>query len=214
MDWHFGIDKCAHEECVMHEKKTIGVLGTGFDNPYPKENLPLMNEIIDNNGLIITEYENNVKFNKSNFPRRNRIISGMSNGVIVIEAAYKSGSTITANYAFEQEKKVFAIPGRIGDMHSVGTNRLIKRGAKLIENINDVKNEMPELFNKKVPGKYSLVKPEYRNIYKYLEECEYTIDELVAYKKLDYSSTLDTLVNMEIDGLIENQNGIYRILID
>ncbi|MCR5186309.1 MAG: DNA-processing protein DprA [Clostridia bacterium] len=208
------MDKYAQEECVLCGKRTIGVLGTGFGNPYPKENIQLMNEIIQNGGLIITEYEDEVKYNKSNFPMRNRIISGLSNGVIVIEAACKSGSTITANYAFQQEKMVFAIPGKIGDIHSVGTNRLIKRGAKLIENINDVKKEMPKLFEKRIPNKYGSIRTEYRKIYKFLEECEYTIDELVSHKKLDYEKTMEILVSMEIDGLIENINGTYRIVIE
>lgn len=213
MVWLFGIDKYAQEECVLYGKKTIGVLGTGFDNLYPKENVALMHEIIKNDGLIITEYENEVKYNKANFPMRNRIISGLANGVIVIEAAYASGSTITANYAFKQKKKIFSIPGRIGDIHSVGTNRLIKRGAKLIENIDDIKKELPELFKKKVPSNYSTIKMEYRKIYKYLEEGEYTLDELVSYNKLNYENTMETLMNMEIDGIIENINGTYRITI-
>ena len=190
------------------------MLGTGFDNLYPKENIQLMNEIVKNNGLIITEYENEVKYNKSNFPMRNRIISGLASGVIIVEAAHASGSTITANFAFKQEKKVFSIPGRIGDIHSVGTNRLIKRGAKLIENVDDIKEELPELFKKKVPGKYSTIKTEYKKIYKYLEEGEYTLDELVYYKKLNYEDTMETLVNMEIDGIVENINGTYRITIN
>ena len=190
------------------------MLGTGFDNLYPKENVALMHEIIKNDGLIITEYENEVKYNKSNFPMRNRIISGLASGVIIVEAAHASGSTITANFAFKQEKKVFSIPGRIGDIHSVGTNRLIKRGAKLIENVDDIKEELPELFKKKVPGKYSTIKTEYKKIYKYLEEGEYTLDELVYYKKLNYEDTMETLVNMEIDGIVENINGTYRITIN
>ena len=210
----FGIDKCVHEECVICENKTIGVLGTGFDNLYPKENIYLMNEIVESGGLIITEYENEIKYNKANFPMRNRIISGLSNGVIVTEAAYKSGSTITAKYAFKQNKKVFAIPGKIGDIHSIGTNRLIKNGAKMVENIDDIKKELPELFKKKIPSRYSLIKSEYRKIYKLIEECEYTLDELVLYNKLDYANTLELLTSMEIDGLMENADGVYRIRID
>ena len=208
------MDKCAQEECIICGNKTIGVLGTGFNNLYPKENIELMNRIIESDGLIITEYEKDVKFNKINFPMRNRIISGLANGVIVTEAAYKSGSTITANYAFKYDKKVFAVPGRIGDMHSVGTNRLIKKGAKLVENVKDIKNELPELFKKKVSSRYSRINKKYKEIYKYLEECEYTIDELVLYNKLDYAETLELLTSMEIDGFVENINGVYRIVVD
>lgn len=105
-----GIDSFAHIGCIVAGGKTIAILGSGFNNIYPKENLELFNEIIKNGGLVITEYPPEMKPLGSNFPKRNRIISGLSDGVIVIEAKKKSGTLITVDYALEQGKEVFAVP--------------------------------------------------------------------------------------------------------
>jgi DNA processing protein len=108
-----GIDSIAHKEAVKFNSPTIAVLGTGFNHIFPKENLELMQEILDTGGLVITEYPPDTEYRPSNFPKRNRIISGLSIGVLVIEAAYRSGTSITANWANKQGKKVFAVPGRL-----------------------------------------------------------------------------------------------------
>jgi DNA processing protein len=108
-----GIDSIAHKEAIKFNSPTIAVLGTGFNNIFPKENEKLMQEILNTNGLVITEYSPETEYKSSNFPKRNRIISGLSLGVLVIEAAYRSGTSITANYAIEQGKKLFAVPGRL-----------------------------------------------------------------------------------------------------
>lgn len=105
-----GIDTFAHEGALLAEGKTIAVIGTGIDLVYPKENIQLMHEIIDKNGLIISEYPLGTKPSKNNFPRRNRIISAISDGVLVIEAREKSGALITVNYALEQGKEVYVVP--------------------------------------------------------------------------------------------------------
>ena len=105
-----GIDTFAHEGALLAEGKTIAVIGTGIDLVYPKENIKLMHEIIDKNGLIISEYPLGTKPNKNNFPGRNRIISAISDGVLVIEAREKSGALITVNYALEQGKEVYVVP--------------------------------------------------------------------------------------------------------
>lgn len=204
-----GIDRCAHETCLKYGGRTIGVLGTGFNNLYPKANIDLMNEIIDHNGLIITEYESNVGYNKKNFLLRNRIISGISSGVIVIEATSRSGSCITAKYARKQDKEVFAVPGRIGDVHSNGTNRLIKQGAHLVENISDIEKIIPSV---KVAEQID-VKNDYKKIYEYFLKNEYTIEELVEYNDLDYEETIEKITCMEIEGILENNNGVYRLII-
>ena len=105
-----GIDSYAHIGCLNAKGKTIGVIGTGIDLIYPKENEKLEKEILENNGLIISEYPLGTKPNKNNFPRRNRIISGISQGVLVVEAGEKSGALITVDYALEQGKEVYVIP--------------------------------------------------------------------------------------------------------
>lgn len=119
--------------------KTIAVLGNGLDMIYPKENIELANEIIRNGGAIISEYPCGTKPDKMNFPARNRIISGISQGIIVIEAKEKSGTLITVDFALEQGRDVFVVPGNINSMNSIGTNDLIKQGAKMITSYEEIK---------------------------------------------------------------------------
>ena len=119
--------------------KTIAILGNGLDMIYPKENIELANEIIRSGGAIISEYPCGTKPDKMNFPARNRIISGMSQGIIVIEAKEKSGTLITVDFALEQGRDVFVVPGNINSINSVGTNDLIKQGAKMVTSYEDIK---------------------------------------------------------------------------
>lgn len=119
--------------------KTIAILGNGLDMIYPKENIELVNEIIRNGGAIISEYPCGTKPDKMNFPARNRIISGLSKGIIVIEAKEKSGTLITVDFALEQGRDVFVVPGNINSINSVGTNDLIKQGAKMVTSYEDIK---------------------------------------------------------------------------
>ena len=141
-----GIDTSAHKGAILAKGKTIAVLGGGFKHIYPKENEQLFLDIIKSGGAVITEYAEDIKPEKENFPKRNRIISGLSSGIIVTEAPEKSGSLITADLALEQGKDVFAIPGSIFSKNSKGTNELIKQGAKLTENIFDILEEF-DLYN-------------------------------------------------------------------
>lgn len=136
-----GIDTCAHIGCINAKGKTIAVLGSGLDRVYPKENIKLYNEIIKSGGAIISEYIIGTKPDKLNFPARNRIVSGLSNGIIVVEAKEKSGTLITVDFALEQGKDVFAVPGNITSHNSIGTNKLIKQGAKMITCVNDIIEE-------------------------------------------------------------------------
>lgn len=133
-----GIDKYSHIGCLMAKGKTIGVLGCGLDIVYPYENNKLAEEIIKNDGAIISEYVIGTKPLAINFPRRNRIISGMSCGVVVVEAKEKSGTLITADFALEQGKELYVIPGNINSPNSYGTNELIKQGAKIVTKVEDI----------------------------------------------------------------------------
>lgn len=133
-----GIDSAAHRGSLEGIGKTIAVVGCGLDRVYPEENRDLFREIIKSGGVIISEYVIGTKPIAKNFPKRNRIISGLSNGVIVVEAGLKSGTLITADFALEQGKDVYAIPGNINSPNSYGTNDLIKQGAKLITDIKDI----------------------------------------------------------------------------
>ena len=132
-----GIDSYAHLGS-LNTGNTIAVLGNGLDMIYPKENLELANEIIKRGGTIISEYPCGTKPDKMKFPARNRIISGISSGIIVIEAKEKSGTLITVDFALEQGRDVFVVPGNINSINSVGTNDLIKQGAMLITTYEEV----------------------------------------------------------------------------
>lgn len=139
-----GIDTYAHlgtleQDCIG---KTIAVLGSGLDIIYPKQNIELAKRIISSGGCIITEYPLGTNPEKLNFPQRNRIISGLAKGVLVVEANEKSGSLITADFALEQGREVFAVPGSIYIPTSVGTNNLIKQGAQLVTSYKDILKEI------------------------------------------------------------------------
>lgn len=133
-----GIDTIAHETCIENYGETIAVLGSGFGYIYPKGNEKLFYKIIDCGGLVLSEYPISTPVNMKNFPKRNRIISGISMGTLVIEAAYRSGTSITAKLAKLQNKKVFCIPHSLGDKNSYGTIRLIQNGAILVRNGDDI----------------------------------------------------------------------------
>lgn len=120
--------------------KTIAVVGNGLDTIYPKENKEIANKIIESGGAIISEYPCGTKPDKMNFPARNRIISGISSGIIVVEAKEKSGTLITVDFALEQGRDVFVVPGNINSINSVGTNDLIKQGARIVTTFKDISN--------------------------------------------------------------------------
>lgn len=139
-----GIDTCAHLGTLQNTSKgkTIAVLGGGINKIYPKQNIELARNIIKRGGCIISEYPAESKPEKINFPQRNRIISGLSSGVLVVEASKKSGALITADFALEQGREVFAVPGNILSLTSVGTNNLIKQGAKLVSSYEEILSEL------------------------------------------------------------------------
>lgn len=140
-----GIDKYAHIGAIKAKGNTIAVIGNGLDNIYPYENQKLAERIIENNGLIVTEYIVGTKPDKINFPARNRIISGLSDGIVVVEAKEKSGALITADFGLEQGKEIFAVPGNINCPNSVGTNRLIQDGANIVISYKDIENPLKKL---------------------------------------------------------------------
>lgn len=133
-----GIDTVAHKTCIENNGKTIAVLGHGLDFIYPKENINLAQKIIEKGGVIITEYLPGTTIKKEHFPRRNRLISGLSDYIVVTEASEKSGSLITANHAIDQGKEVFVVPGSILSKQSQGANHLIKDGANILIDSSDI----------------------------------------------------------------------------
>ncbi|MCA9400560.1 MAG: DNA-processing protein DprA [Candidatus Omnitrophica bacterium] len=137
-----GIDTAAHQGVLKVKGKTVAVLGCGLNNTYPPENKKLMEEIVER-GAVISEFPLETPPSPYHFPRRNRIISGLSSGTIIVEAAQKSGALITADFAMEQGREVFAVPGEIHKTASKGTNQLIQQGAKLVTSIEDIIEEIP-----------------------------------------------------------------------
>lgn len=133
-----GIDSYSHIGALNSNGNTIAVVGCGLDRVYPKQNKFLFDEIIKNKGLIISEYVIGTEPLAQNFPKRNRIISGLSDALIVVEAKQKSGTLITVDFALEQGKEIYVVPGNINSINSVGTNELIKQGAQIITDINDI----------------------------------------------------------------------------
>lgn len=142
---HFGNLQALNKSNSNNIGKTIAVLGSGIDEIYPKENTELARKIIRSGGCIVSEYPCGTKPEKMNFPRRNRIISGLSNGILVVEASKTSGALITVDFGLEQGKEIFAVPGNIISQMSEGCNELIKEGAKIVLSSNDILEE----FNRK-----------------------------------------------------------------
>ncbi len=202
-----GIDSASHISCLEVGGKTIAVLGCGVNVIYPKENTNLYYNILENNGLIISEYEPNVEANTKYFPQRNRIVSAISIGTLVIESAYRSGTSITAKLAVEQGKKVFCVPHPLETITGVGNNRLIQEGAKLVTCADDIIDEYEFLTTKEIKKENVIlkkqVKDEYKVLYEILGNKEISIN--VVSKKLNCNiSDLNYLITMmEIEGLIE-----------
>lgn len=216
-----GIDSIAHECAVSKGKRTIAVLGSGIDQSslYPKENLRLAQRIIDNRGLIISEYPPKTKPTRYSFPERNRIIAGLSEAVLIIEAKIKSGSLITADLAKNQGKKLFAVPNSIYDKNSEGTNRLIKNGAKLITCAEDVfeelrKNDLPLIYKDDKKIAVDGDNENERHILNILKEsCSpLSIERIIKVSKLSSSDTIATITILEIkDKIIDIKDHNYLI---
>ena len=174
-----GIDSWAHRGAIKAQGETIAVLGCGIDIVYPPENKKLYNKI-RLNGVVVSEFAPEMPPEAKNFPRRNRIISGLSDGVIVVEAAQKSGSLITAELALQQGRDVFAVPGSILSPYSKGTNSLIQQGAKLVQNANDILEEYGLSITSKVEPKEKMeLCPVQRSIVQFFSTEPITLEEII-----------------------------------
>ena len=209
-----GIDTFSHRAVVEKRKRTIAVLGTGLDERsiYPQTNLDLSRKIIEFGGCLISELPEGTPGSKFSFPRRNRIISGLSLAVLVIEAKEKSGSLITAGCAIKQNKKLFAVPGPIYSSNSAGPNKLIKNGARLVENTKDIIEELG-LVNLWAPqNNIEAENNEEKLILNVLKEGSLPVDKIIEKTKLNASVIAGTLALMEISGKIRSLGGnIYSI---
>lgn len=208
-----GVDEIAHRTTLEYEGETIAVLGFGFEYAHSEGNKELFEEIIKNNGLIISEYSESTEKSKENFPKRNRIIAALSEGVLVVEAAEKSGSAITARWANKYDKKVFAIPGKIDDKMSCGTNKLIKEFAILTTKIEDIIECYPQFIDKKrknisekIKIKSNEIKDEWKEIISCIEKDGKTIDELQLETNKNIRDLLKILTEMEILEIIHRNS--------
>ncbi len=203
-----GIDTAAHKGALAVNGRTIGVLGCGIDRVYPPENRPLFQETAGK-GCLVSEFPLGTLPLAENFPRRNRIISGLSQGVLVVEAAENSGSLITAQYALEQGRDVFAVPGNITFAACRGSNRLIKQGAKLVDCVEDILEELSGF--KGVAGapqqqtatlrSFSLT-PKEAAIYELLARSALHIDDIISQTELTAAEVSSMLLHLELKGAV------------
>lgn len=230
-----GIDTVAHTYSYNNIGKTIAVLGSGFNNIFPYENMNLYKKILENNGLIISEYPPNQKAESGFFLKRNRIVSGLSLGIFVVEAFFRSGTSVTAKIAKNQGKQIFTVPHEIWDSRGVGTNRLLKNGANLVINTTDIldvlnlNKEKEQYFKLYKQGYFSnehnnLLKPDlsksnnnkfknpkHSKIYECISNSNSSIsvNELAHLTGFSVNEILSILFVLELDGYIKKSSGGY-----
>lgn len=208
-----GIDKIAHTTAIKSGLKTVAVLGCGVDTVYPASNKGVYNDIINGNGAIVSEFRLETPPLPFHFPLRNRIISGLSLGLIIIEAKEKSGTLITANYAASQGKEVFSLPGNINSIYSKGTNALIRDGAKIITDVMDIVEEIPELQAisesiEKIDRDLSRLSEDEKKVYEVIVLKPMNIDEISQVVGMPISLLMSVITMLELKGIateIENK---------
>lgn len=224
-----GIDSCAHSGSLSVNNATIAVMGTGIDRIYPASHQTLYQEISEK-GLIVTEFAPGTPPHRANFPQRNRIISGLSVGTLVAEAGIRSGSLITARLAAEQGREVFAIPGSIHLQTSHGCHHLIRLGAKLVESVQDITDEISHFFNqtppvpqisREAPHSHFEHATEHETehatehpLYNLIDYAPISIDQIIALSGLTTEQVSSILIDLELRGLIAEMNGGYQRLPD
>ena len=214
-----GIDTVSHWAAVNNRGRTLAVLGSGLDKLYPAENKKLA-ELIEKNGALISEFSLGTGPDAPNFPRRNRIIAGLSLGTVVVEAGLKSGALLTANFALEQNREVFAVPGNINSAKSIGTNQLIKSGARLVSSVNDIIQELEpqlrpllnagKLAEKVLPANLNGAEKKVLNS---LSSDPIHIDKLAQAIGKTTSETLSILLTLEFKDLVKQLPGTNFIKI-
>jgi DNA processing protein len=211
-----GVDAIAHKTALEHGGRTIAVLGSGPDNVYPPEHRDLARKIVRGRGAVISDYPLGTEPEARNFPPRNRIISGLSLGVVVVEAGDRSGATITAKRALEQGREVFAVPGNVNKAASRGTNRLIQRGeAKLITNASDVLEELNlhMVFEHTAVQKALPETKEEAALFDHLSGEPIHIDALSRATGLSSQVVSSTLTLLELKGIVRQVGGMNYVMV-
>ena len=215
-----GIDGAAHRGALKAKGKTVAVLGSGLKNIYPASHQKLFGSILENDGTVISEFPLDTPPLKQNFPMRNRVISGLSLGVLIIEASLKSGSLITAKYALNQNREVFAVPGSIRNPLSTGPHYLIQQGAKLVTCIEDILEEInPALLASSLPIKKIIpakseekLDLDHRKLLNCIEYELTAIDQLIERSGLTAEKVTAILITLELEGYIQTaMNGYSRV---
>jgi len=212
-----GIDGMAHESALQAGGRTLAVLGSGVDRAYPPEHEMLYRRISEN-GAVISELPMGARPIAFNFPARNRLISGLSLGVVVVEATEKSGSLITASLAAEQGREVFAVPGEAGASRSRGSHRLIRQGAKLVETVEDIIEEIAPQLSRRGDAAPASARslpensgPAARQIFALLKETSLQVDQVIEQSGLPAPQVLQVLLDLELQGFVCQTPGkIYR----
>ncbi len=205
-----GIDTVAHKSAVDNNMKTIAIIGGGFDKLYPKSNEKLFNQIKDGAGAIISEYWVDVDAISWHFPLRNRLVSGISKGVLVAEAAIKSGAMITAKLALEQGKELMCMPGLISNPNTEGIYKLLKTGAAIVTNHNDILDAMGWKIDiqktDKMPADTNFTDDE-KKIIDCIKKDMLTLDEIILKTDLNINDLMVLLTKLELDGTIKRTDG-------
>lgn len=205
-----GIDTAAHNGALKARGRTIAVTGCGFGHCYPPENVRL-SKSIEKSGAVITEFLSDVRPEPFNFPRRNRIVSGLSRGVLVVEAGQKSGALITAHLALDQGREVFALPGRVDDLTSRGTNQLLKEGAALVETAEEIVAGLNLEVKKAAPQKGATSVPlssdEKTVLENIMSRREMNIEELIAGTAMEQAKLFQVLLSLSMKNLIKELPG-------
>ena len=209
-----GIDAIAHKTAVEMNGRTLAVLGSGLDCIYPAEHRDLAKTIMNGRGAVISEYGLGIRPEAKNFPPRNRIISGLSLGVVVIEAGERSGALITTNFALEQDREVFAVPGNINSPVSKGPNKLIQEGAKCVTSVDDILEELSlQMVAEHTAVQMALPETsEEIALYTYLSAQPIHVDELSRETGMPSNTVSSTLTMMELKGMVHQVGGMKYVL--
>ena len=212
-----GIDTAAHQGALAAKGRTIAVIGSGLTNLYPPENAALADKIRSGNGAVVSEFSMEIEPDRQTFPMRNRIISGWSHGILVVEAGLNSGALITATQALEQGRSIYAVPGHINAPSAQGSNRLIQQGAKLVMEANDILDDLQVLLPDTKPTPEAAMRPlptlteEERRVYDSIEATETSIDDITTKSDLPSGSVSSTLLRLELKRLVKQLPGKYFV---